>query len=333
MDAAIDGWDGTKQNHGGDELYVTYRDYSQKDRRYVTHVAYVQDLSNGRYSLNFSTTPLDPNLVDLLGIGEVIIHLQFTCDIGTMPQPTKDAWVSGSSSGIRFELQNISIPPFERFTKPLIKSHWTTEHRVVISFGDSIMQQFVRKHRNETFDPRMVTVGNVARPLNTRTLQSILDFLELWHGSQLETGGVGLVLGSAIWDLCHPERSEHSDFKDHALAMRQYLNLVREKYPLVTIYWKLPYAIHPHVVDIPTCVTNPRCAFMTRYMSTSRSRQLYELQKEIVQEMGVKYLDFWAASFLSANWMRSNDGRHYQPEFNKYVLSWYWNGQHSYSIE
>lgn len=253
-----------------------------------------------------------------------MIHLQFTCGIGTLPQPLKQSWTVGGSSGIRFTVPNVTIPHFQYYRKPALLWDWS-QHDKVISFGDSIMQQLVRKQSGRpTFHPKMIASRNIARPLNTHTLPSIQKLLEEWYGDTLRHAGVGLVLGSAVWDLCNPTKSNHSDFADHIVALGGFLRHVQETYPLVTVYWKLPYAIHPHAVNASKCMTIRRCIFMTRYMSTSRSKQLYELQKRLVQEMNVRYLDVWMASYLSADWMKTNDGRHYRWEFNHYIIQQYW---------
>jgi hypothetical protein len=62
-----------------------------------------------------------------------------------------------------------------------------------------------------------------------------------------------------------------------------------------------------------------------RYMSASRSRYLYRVQKRITEEecaeMGnIVFLDLYEASYLSADWLFPSDGRHYRPDWNRLML-------------
>jgi hypothetical protein len=60
-----------------------------------------------------------------------------------------------------------------------------------------------------------------------------------------------------------------------------------------------------------------------RYMSESRSRDLYKYHKEIMEALEVPFLDVYRATFVSADWTRMGDGRHYHPDLNKRLLAWF----------
>ena len=65
-------------------------------------------------------------------------------------------------------------------------------------------------------------------------------------------------------------------------------------------------------------------------MSSTRSRDLYEYQKEICNEMKVPFMDVYDAYHLSADWHYPTDGRHYRPELSEIVLNWFYsNPEHN----
>ena len=79
-------------------------------------------------------------------------------------------------------------------------------------------------------------------------------------------------------------------------------------------------------------------------MSSSRSKFLYQLQKKLLDEefatattntasaggndntipFVVHYLDLYDATYSSANQLYPSDGRHYRPDLNRLMLSWYY---------
>ena len=61
-----------------------------------------------------------------------------------------------------------------------------------------------------------------------------------------------------------------------------------------------------------------------KYMSTSRSDYLYNLQSHIMKELKVPVLDVYQASLLSGDWHFPTDGRHYRPEFNQWTHNWFY---------
>jgi hypothetical protein len=104
---------GNNKNIGGDEYYVTYTDVSSSS---TTLVAFVHDNGEGTYSLDFSTTPMNP--VNISGYGNLAVHLEYTCGIGAMGQPLKDKWVSGRFCSTSWSRDNVTTPSYRVFSPP-----------------------------------------------------------------------------------------------------------------------------------------------------------------------------------------------------------------------
>jgi hypothetical protein len=85
-----------------------------------------------------------------------------------------------------------------------------------------------------------------------------------------------------------------------------------------------------HWVDLERVVEHDRATATLfginriRYMSESRSRYLYNLQKDIMNELNVPFLDLYEATYLSADRLYPSDGRHYKPDLNRMMLSWFY---------
>ena len=81
----------------------------------------------------------------------------------------------------------------------------------------------------------------------TLTETSVVDLmnqLEEWNGPDLqEQKNVALVLGSSAWDLLLPVDVQGPSFEKHLRACPQYLQAVKDKYPNVTVFWRLPSAM------------------------------------------------------------------------------------------
>ena len=85
-----------------------------------------------------------------------------------------------------------------------------------------------------------------------------------------------------------------------------------------------------HWVDLDRVVEHDRATATLfginriRYMSASRSRYLYELQKKIMKRLDVPFLDLYEATYLSADQLYPSDGRHYRPDLNRKMLGWFY---------
>ena len=320
---------GKEKTVGGDEFYVTYTDssLSRRDQETSTFVATVKDLKNGMYSLDFSTTPMNPHAENLTGRGTLKVYFQYTCEIGFFYPPQKDGWTTGAPSRVVHSHPNVTVPSFRRFQPPNEdKAISLSQYDNVISFGDSMMELFVKGdagfYRNRTTFKR-----NIFQPINNETLDRALYHLSLFHDEQLKRPNVALVLGSSIWDIIADYTTQAGpNYDSHMTAIRDYIGRVREKYPTVPLYWKSPSALHIHVVQA-SCFRRETCIKGTRYMSESRSRRLYELQKELMNKLNVPWMDLYEAYFLSADYTKWGDGRHFQDAFSQLLLSWFYRNQ------
>ena len=203
------------------------------------------------------------------------------------------------------------------------------------------MDQFVRQRPNTKgkyyFQPNLIVGEKVTMGLNSETVEDMLQELEAQHGTLLNetckmesSSPVALLLCSALWDILDSQDTMQGEsYDNHRQALQEYIERIRQSYPHVTIVWKLPMAVHPHVVQLERLVdaeTGKPVLFgidRLRYMSKYRSRYIYELQKELMQELDVKVLDIYDATHLSAHRLYPSDGRHYRADLNRLMLNWF----------
>ena len=116
-----------------------------------------------------------------------------------------------------------------------------------------------------------------------------------------------LLLNSALWDVLSDQAAasapasssaEMDDpWADHVEALRRYLTGAQQMYRRrgnnnndnVTVAWLLPTAVHIHRVyradDPRTEERAPQKIHRCRYMSASRTRQLYERQVQVCRSL------------------------------------------------
>ncbi|KAG7339568.1 hypothetical protein IV203_025094 [Nitzschia inconspicua] len=162
-----------------------------------------------------------------------------------------------------------------------------------------------------------------------------------------------IVVGSSAWDLLEPE-SYHE--VGHLDAIRRFLHFLRDEFipqqestcNNVTIIWKSPTAMHVHRTyredekkqkkqgndktgsSLPrntpsgTNITNNNVELeeRIRYMSTSRTFELYRLQKQLIttEFPDVMWMDWYWPSALAADWTFPGDGRHYVTAWNQQMM-------------
>jgi hypothetical protein len=128
------------------------------------------------------------------------------------------------------------------------------------------------------------------------------------------------------------ERNDEDPWDDHIYALRAYISLIRTQYPTIHIHWILPTAVHIHRVhllaDPSLWIKAPQKIARTKYMSASRTDQLYQRQTDTVAALNesighslIWCIDIYEATYLSADWTLPGDGRHYRPELNQRLLS------------
>jgi hypothetical protein len=160
----------------------------------------------------------------------------------------KASWKTAGATLIRHSKLNVTQPPIRAFHPPsdIDLSHFD----LVIPFGDSLMQTFVREHppRWKHHRPKTKYHENINSPLNSRTLDYTLGKLEVWHGEKHlrnSTIDVALLLGSSVWDITARESNATRPdfFSDHLNTCRRFVTKVKALYPNVTVFWKGPAAL------------------------------------------------------------------------------------------
>lgn len=176
------------------------------------------------------------------------------------------------------------------------------------------------------YRPNLYFKANVGMELSTKTLPKLLRKVTRWHEHELgnTNKSVALILGSAIWDILQPDNTQGPYFTDHLNACRQLVEIIRKLYPAVTLFWKFPSTAHPHRIPLDWCYRDPKCRSRVRYLSYSRIEYLYRQQIRLMDELQVPVLDVFEGSYLSADWTLPGDGRHYELEYNREVLSWFY---------
>jgi hypothetical protein len=342
--------DGQPKKVGGDEFYITYTDSANPE--HPTAAAEVTDHQNGTYSLQFWEAPLYHKKHRLHGHGRLTVVFQYMCGIGRLAPPAKDTWKTGGATVATYSVQTSTPPPITPFPSSwsLSSSIKETERVVymddfgsslldIVAVGDSVMKQFVK--------PLHLRIPNIGRPLNTTTLSEWKELIRerlptttaLEENSNNNAVGASkkstiLLLSSHAWDLL--ETDNIGGFPDHEQALRDLLSFVRTDYPQVKVFWKSPTALHVHVPFLDEQQqssnnnnNNKRKQQMLinrlRYMSASRSYELYQRQRRIVttEFQDVSFLDVYRASYVAADATFRGDGRHYQPDWNIMTVNWF----------
>jgi hypothetical protein len=319
---------GKDKRVGRDEFYITYTDsfeWNSSETR-ATAVALVNDSQHGTYLLDFVTTPMNPTPGNLTGAGILTVYFQYSCGIGRMYQPLKDAWKGAGSSMTSFSTKTIE-PPLRTFQPPCDHGIDLSVFNLTISFGDSLMDRLV-SHKQIPHRPNLFFRHSIKSELSTKALPDIIRKLQKWHQHGLgnnSNNSVALILGSSMWDILVPDNIQGPYFTDHLNAARQLVETIRQLYPTVTLFWKAPSAAHPHRIALDECHQQPSCLSRTRYLSNSRMEYLYQQQMRLMMDdLFVPVLDVYEASYLSADWTRPGDGRHFVPAYNKEVMSWFY---------
>ena len=337
------------------------RDVSPEERMHPSAVANILDRHDGTYELEFVAPPLtslDPqSRRNAGGGGNLTIHFQYTCGIGYMAPPSKDSWVHGGAMHKSVTIFMPHIPMIRPFQPPLSEAGILSKYEQVLVFGDSAMKQFV-KNASRAYEPNIVFRVKRRKPWTMALIEEHLSVLRKQFGRDLDatntksSHSTALILGSAIWDvlaspqehtatrhlLASANHASENVFQDHLNACRHFINTVRQQYPNLHVLWKSPTAMHIHVVDPSNPVnaaknhgddngsssTVPSLLQRVRYMSSSRMAYLCQLQRQLMRELHVPFLDIYEATYLSASWTFSGDGRHYSPELHQHMLRWFY---------
>jgi len=354
--------DGCRKDTGGDEFYVRYEEFTivdedgenekvSKELR-TQAVAFITDNDDGSYVLDFCTTPMNPNIIisktpnrdnEEEIIRMITIFFEYTDNMGFLPPPSKQEWLNGGYSHKRYSFElpaNVHRPFFREFSPPTASVNFS-EFDQIFAFGDSTFCQFLRQRPNKKgkyyFQNNLRVIGEKVRMgLSSETVETLVDLLredeiERELSIECDAKNKALIVGSCLWDILDAnDNLQGSEYIDHCNACREYISQLRQRYPGVTLLWKSPMAVHIHWVDLKRVVEHDRATATLfginriKYMSSSRSLFLYKTQKRLMEELQVPMLDLYEATHLSADRLYPSDGRHYKPDLNRKMISWFY---------
>ena len=286
-----------KKMFGGDEFYVEALDAMGN----TVAVADVKDLLNGTY--NYSWIPVKTSVFT-----HVKVTTQYFCGKGFLFPPAKRNWTDGGSK-IKSFLYNLSGHVYLNHTKPEFTRLNSSN---AVAYGDSLMEQFVMD-KSVVF--KKVQSRLTAKTLMSKFIKPIEKLLKKNHKAEK------IILNSGVWDLL--EAYEDDAFSQHTQAMEELLKHIELKYPNLQIIWKSMTAVHVH-----RCMcTTTQCSDRIKYMSSSRAKMLYSIQKELLKNKfpDIIFLDMYDYTFAHANSTKILDGRHYQDNFNKKLWNKFFN--------
>jgi hypothetical protein len=216
------------------------------------------------------------------------------------------------------ELRRMYHPPIQSFQPPH-PAHYLDEFDAILAFGDSVMEHLVASRRSNRGSTSAELNSNiwwnqdykVAMPLSTRTLPVMLEMLKSAIDQfqndcrGLESRKTALLLGSGMWDILASDCSSltsnvHGDsatnidsidhslyFQDHIDAMKQYLSSIHAG-AFDAIFWLSPASVHIHRVHLFEELYAKNIEHKinrVRYMSSSRTKALYELRGALWDEL------------------------------------------------
>jgi hypothetical protein len=315
---------------GGDEVYIMWKAPNGDQA-----VAWAHDRQDGTYELEFVRPPINRIQKKQPGpavLGRVTLFYDYSCGIGSLAPPLKENFTRAGEVQMLFMEKDVPRPPIREFEEPnQDKAIDLDRYDFVYFFGDSMLQQLSRRQKTDFYwNNKMFHKENVKQSLTTtEDVESMLQKLRDWHGSNLTaaaTSGqsIAVVTGSSLWDMLNG----HVDpgYQRHEAACRSFLTQFRHEFPHVALYWKSPSALHFHKLRMLR--KNPGTLLQERavYMSQALPYQMYKLQKALMKELQVPFLDLYEAYYLSGPWTRRHDARHYKDEISSLLLSYYWSG-------
>ena len=332
---------------GGDEIYVEW--VSSEDPNDMG-VAMISDEDNGRYRLKFVRPPLlqlkydkKPTAMTRKN-GRLTIYYDYTCGIGSMFAPGKNQFRRAGEIRLSFRNKNIPRPFIHDFVPPNIGTEIDNDtettkidlskYHTIISFGDSVMMQFVRRFKKPEFwSNNMHYQKNMIQCLSNSSSDAVtaMQKFNQWHGPLIQNitvqhnQSVAVIIGSAVWDAMRG--CVRSDFDGHRTTIRQFVSALRTKYPLIDLYWKSPSALMLHRRGtLEDVIDNALYLQQSRYISDGIIRQINVVQKALMKELDVPFLDLFDAYYLSAPWSLPGDARHYEDSVSSLLFSYYWPG-------
>ena len=348
---------GQPKTVGGDEFYISYLDYAEANTKIPTHqqnvyqpltpnsqssaVAIATDQHDGAYGLDFVRPPMEKQqgyTQHLQGRGILSIYLEYTCHMGRMVKPTKDAWRSGGLLFRTYSQPNFTIPleTIRPYRPPAHALPNLNQFDKVICFGDSLIHNSCGVGHGKLLykvPANLHTVGdNYGKQLATNGTNDVLTIMEEAHGTDLRNPSLrtAVITGSSAWDAfsnLYPDPGW--DFQDTLTRNAQFLQQMQQQrgWTNTAIFWRGPSAVHMGVLDEAKCKmsspkrsrNNQACVERVRYMSNSIARYLNEAQRTVValannhnntNNNRVYYVDVWEHAYLSGKWHMFGDAQH-----------------------
>ena len=326
---------GLPKTVGGDEFMVLYYNTEADDttnNNYVDAAARIQDRRDGSYTLEFFKTPNGMKKDAMKGIGTLVIWLVFSCDLGMVPPPTKKSWNTGAFAMTRYEIHNISSAPYLHDFEPPNANHAIDlgQYDKILVHGDSTMNHFAGNFPGVSGFPSNLQMwsGNNLHALYVSMVNHVMKLVRdhmKWMVGTFEK--VAFVFGSSAWDInIDPDGLHGSDFSNQIEASRLLMETMRQEFPTVHLYWRSGLAMHPHLSTLNKgkWYGDER----NKYMSDGRVQYLYHLQKELMQNLSVTFLDMYPASFLCMDYHQTRrtpgDAVHYTRDWNRVMTRWFY---------
>jgi len=303
----------------GNKTEVFLKDTTEYDAIQPTAVAFVQDNQDGTYTLDFSTTPMFPVLEFQevtfdRAFGRLTIDLMYTCGMGMLSPPMKEAWYDGgqilrsysipvspltatntASERPSFDLlqdSDMILPPpsIRKFENPPRPLNFDDYDRLVF-VGDSLMRQFALHHR-VTYRDNIRALRNTNRPLLNETwetiynmsikmvTQTIQEYEQDSPNNRTEDGSNRkflLLLGSSAWDLLSNQPERGPGFADHLLSIERLIDAIRKEIPRI---------LKQHNVALDVAWKSPT-AF---HVNAIETRQEGEISRKRVFTERIKYM-------------------------------------------
>jgi hypothetical protein len=316
---------GRPKTVGGDEFSVLYTE----DNKSIDAAARIHDDQDGSYTLEFYKTPdcKDP----VKGIGTLKIVLVFSCELGMVSPPTKKMWNTGAFAMTRYDIHNMSAPYMHDF-EPANADHAIDlgQYDKILVHGDSTMNHFAGNFVNVKGFPSNLIMWNFdnRHALYVTSVDWVMKKVRDHMAWIVATfGKVAFVFGSSAWDVnIDPDGLHGSDFSNQINASRLLIETMRREFPTVNLYWRSGLAMHPHMSSLNKgkWYSDER----NKYMSDGRVQYLYHLQKELMQNLSVTFLDMYPATFVCMDHHETSnvpgDAVHYSAAWNRVMTRWFY---------
>jgi hypothetical protein len=284
-----------------------------------------------------STWESNGALLRVFGFEDSIDHNSRRKSIQLLPpsvvrRPWQDASVSNGGRNLKGITPNLSNNRKTRGDQNLLM----LEEDEFVFFGDENMLAWGQAMA-ETFlnDKPFVHTGNHTVRVTVGSLSNQIHLLDEWHGFRLrfpDDKKVALILGTSFLDLSEQESETISDFNrtggswdmvDHLVACESLIRVVQDEFPDIALYWRLPIPIPFHRYPLRCHMSKePRdavCQDYLQYFSYYRMQEMYQAQKQLMEELKVPVFDVFDAYYVSADHYIVED-RVFSAELHKRVM-------------